>query len=105
MRQMLTESLILSGTGATAGVVVAYYGVGILVRIMASGRAFEHIEIEVHPDLNLVLFTAGIALFTGLLFGLAPAWYAFRAAPAMALRQTGKGGETWFWRWFGKEAW
>ncbi|MGO9256562.1 MAG: ABC transporter permease [Bryobacteraceae bacterium] len=102
VRQMLTESLLLSGAGAAAGVVVAYYGVGVLVRIMASSRAFEHIEIEVHPDLNLVLFTAGIALFTGLLFGLAPAWYAFRAEPAMALRQTGRGGDTWFWRLFGK---
>ena len=57
---------------------------------------------EVQPDLNLVLFTAGIALFTGLLFGLAPAWYAFRVAPASALRQTGRGGDTWFWRLFGK---
>ena len=102
VRQMLTESVLLSGAGAVAGVAVAYYGVGVLVRIMASGRAFEHIEIEVHPDLNLVLFTAGIALLTGLLFGLAPAWYAFRAEPAMALRQTGRGGDTWFWRWFGK---
>jgi predicted permease len=102
VRQMLTESLLLSGAGAAAGVAVAYYGAGVLVRIMASGRAFEHVEIEVHPDLNLVLFTAGIALLTGLLFGLAPAWYAFRAEPAMALRQTGRGGDTWFWRWFGK---
>lgn len=102
VRQMLTESLLLSGAGAAAGVVVAYYGIGVLVRIMASSRAFEHIEIEVHPDLNLVLFTAGIALLTGLLFGLAPAWYAFRAQPAMALRQTGRGGDTWFWRLFGK---
>jgi predicted permease len=99
---MLTESLLLSGAGAAAGLVVAYYGVGILVRIMASSRAFEHIEIEIHPDLNLVLFTAGIALLTGFLFGLAPAWYAFRAEPATALRQTGRGGDTWFWRWFGK---
>ena len=102
VRQMLTESLLLSGAGAAAGVAVAYYGVGILVRIMASSRAFEHIDIEVRPDLNMVLFTAGIALLTGLLFGLAPAWYAFRAAPAMAMRQTGKGGDTWFWRLFGK---
>jgi len=102
VRQMLTESLLLSGAGTAAGVAVAYYGVGVLVRIMASSRAFEHIEVEVHPDLDLVLFTAGIALVTGLMFGLAPAWYALRAEPAMALRQTGRGGDTWFWRWFGK---
>jgi putative ABC transport system permease protein len=102
VRQMLTESLLLSGAGTVAGVAVARYGVGVLVRIMASSRAFEHIEVDVHADLNVVLFTAGIALLTGLLFGLAPAWYALRTGPAMALRQTGQGGDTWFWRWFGK---
>ncbi len=100
-RQMLTESLLLSAAGTAAGVAVAYCGVGILVRIMASSRAFEHIEIEVHPDVNLMLFTAGIALFTGLLFGLAPAWHAFHAEPAMAMRG-GKSGDTWFLRLFGK---
>ncbi len=102
VRQMLTESLLLSAAGAAAGVAVAYYGVVVLVRIMASSRAFEHIDIEVHPDLDVVLFTAGIALLTGLLFGLAPAWAAFRAQPAMALRQTGRGGDPRFWRLFGK---
>jgi predicted permease len=100
--QMLTESLLLSAAGTLVGVLLAYFGAGALVRIMASGRAFEHIEIEVHPDVHLLLFTTGIALLTGLLFGLAPAWYAFRAAPASALRQTGKGGDTWFWRLSGK---
>jgi putative ABC transport system permease protein len=102
VRQMFTESLFLSGFGALTGVVMAYLLTGALVRIMASSRAFEHIEIEVEPDLNLLLFTAGVAVLTGLLFGLAPAWYAFRAAPASALRQTGRGGDTWFWRLFGK---
>ena len=69
---------------------------------MASGRAFEHIDIQVQPDLHLLLFAVGIALLTGLLFGLAPAWHAFRFAPASNLRQSGKGGDTWFWRLFGK---
>ncbi len=52
VRQMLTESLLLSVAGAAAGVAVAYYGTGVLVRIMASSRAFEHIDVEVHPDLE-----------------------------------------------------
>jgi putative ABC transport system permease protein len=101
-RQMLTESLVLSTAGALVGAVPAYFGAGVLVRIMASGRLAERLDIQVQPDANLLLFTAGIALLTGLLFGLAPAWYAFRCAPASGLRQTGRGGDTWFWRMFGK---
>ncbi len=100
--QMLTESLLLSGAGTLGGIALAYFGIGVLAKIMASSRAFEHIDIEVQPDLNLLLFTAGMAMLTGLLFGAAPAWYAFRTGPASALRQTGRGGDTRFWRLFGK---
>jgi predicted permease len=102
LRQMLTESVLLSGAGTLAGILVAYFGTSVLVRIMAGSRAFERVEIQVQPNLVLLLFTAGIALLTGLLFGLAPAWYAFRGAPAPALRQTGRGGDTRLWRLFAK---
>ncbi len=94
--QMLTESVLLSFAGALLGILFAYLLTGVLVRIMASGRAFEHIEIHVQPDLHLLLFATGIALLTGLLFGLAPAWHAFRFAPASNFRQIGKGGDTRF---------
>jgi len=102
IRQMLTESILLSLAGALFGILFAFFGTSVLVRIMASGRAFEHIEIHVQPDLHLLLFTAGIALLTGLLFGLVPAWHAFWFAPASDLRQSGKGGDTWFWSMFGR---
>jgi predicted permease len=102
VRQMLTEAVMLSGAGTLVGAVLAYAGTGILVRIMASGRAFEHIDVEVQPNLHLLVVTAAIGVLTGVLFGLAPAWYAFRAAPASALRPSGRGGDTWFWRLFGK---
>jgi predicted permease len=102
VRQMLTESVLLSGAGTLVGLLLAYLGTGVLVRIMASAQAHQHVEIQVQPDLNLLLFTAGIAVLTGLLFGLAPAWYAFRSAPASAMRQTGAAGDTGFWRWFGR---
>jgi predicted permease len=102
VRQMLTESLLLSGIGTLVGLAFAYAGQAILVGIIASGRAYERLNIQVVPDFRLLLFTVGIALFTGLLFGLAPAWYAFRSAPASAMRQTGRGGDTWFWRLFGR---
>ncbi len=100
--QMLTESVLLSGAGTLVGVLLAYFATGVLVQIMGSGRAFERIEIQVEPDLHLLLFTASIAVLTGLLFGMAPAWYAFRSAPASHLRQSGRAGETRFWRLFGK---
>lgn len=73
--QMLTESMLLSLAGAVLGILVAYLGTSMLVRIMASGRAFEQFEIQVQPDLHLLLFTIAIVLLTALLFGLAPAWH------------------------------
>jgi predicted permease len=102
VRQMLTESVLLSGIGTLAGVGFAYAGQALLVRIIASGRAFERLQIHVALDLRLLLFTAGIAMLTGLLFGLAPAWHAFHAAPAAAMRRTGSGGDPWLWRLFGR---
>ena len=101
-KQMLTESILLSLAGALLGILFAYFGTNVLVRIMASSRAFEHIEIQVQPDIHLLLFAVGIALLTGLLFGLAPAWQAFRFAPASVLQKSGKGGDTLFWSLFGK---
>jgi len=104
MRQVLTESLLLSGMGAALGAFLAYFGAGALVRIMLSGRPQigPPIDIQVQPDTHVLLFTAGIALLTGLLFGLAPAWSAFASAPATALRSSGSAGETRLRRLFGK---
>ncbi|MBZ5619731.1 MAG: ABC transporter permease [Acidobacteriia bacterium] len=84
MRQVLTESLLLSVAGGLLGIFLAYFGAGALVRIMTSGRFMgtpPHIEIPILPDMHVLLFTGGVALLTGLLFGLAPAWNAFTPAP------------------------
>ena len=102
VRQMLAESLLLSGAGTLVGLLFAYFFVASLVKILASGRAFEHIEVQVQPDLHLLLVTAALALLTGLLFGLAPAAHAFRSAPALALRHGGSRGDSKPWRLFGK---
>ena len=100
--QVLSESLLLSTAGAVAGGLLAYFGTGLLVRILASGRLHERVELQVAADLRVLLFAIALTLFTGVLFGLAPAWYAMRTAPAGSLRQTGRAGETRFWRWFSK---
>ncbi|MGO9011817.1 MAG: ABC transporter permease [Bryobacteraceae bacterium] len=100
VRQALTESLLLSVAGSLCGVVVAYFGAGALLRIVTTGR--NRIDLTIEPDLHVLLFTAGAALLTGLLFGLAPALRAMAAEPASALRSAGKAGETRLGRLFGK---
>jgi predicted permease len=100
LRQGLTESLLLAAAGGLLGILLAYEGTGALVRIIASGR--ERIELQARPDLPVLLFTAGVALLTGVLFGLAPAWRASGCAPASSVRDTGRAGDTRLRRLFGK---
>ncbi len=99
-RQALTESLLLSGSGTLLGAGVAYLGVIALLRIVASGR--ERLEIHPVPDAHVLVFTAGLALLTGLLFGISPVLRAWSTAPATALREAGRAGDTRFRRLFGK---
>jgi predicted permease len=100
LRQGLTESVLLSASGALFGILLANWGAGILVGIIGSGR--ERIELQARPDFVVLLFTAAIALLTGILFGLAPAWQTFRSAPISFLRESARAGETRGGRLFGK---
>jgi predicted permease len=106
VRQVLTESLLLSAVGGLFGIILAYFGADALVRIITSGRPIigmpPNIEIGVHPDVRVLIFTGAVALLTGVLFGLAPAWNAFASAPAPSLRDSGGLGATRFHRLFGK---
>ncbi len=106
VRQVLTESLMLSVAGSLLGILLAYFGARALLRIITSGRQIiglpRSFEIQVQPDARILLFTVGIALLTGVLFGLAPAWAAFTSTPASSLRETGRAGENKFRRLFGK---
>jgi predicted permease len=106
VRQVLTESLLLSVAGSLLGVLLAYFGADALVRIMTSGRRImglpSSLEIQTEMDSHVLFFTAGVALLTGVLFGLAPAWNAFVSAPATSLRAMKGAGETRLRRLFGK---
>ena len=106
LRQVLTESLLFSAAGGPLSVLLAYFGADALVRIITSGRTIPglppQIEIRVHPDAHVLLFTAGIALLTGVLFGLAPALRAMRTARASSLQGAGRASETRLGRLFGK---
>ena len=106
VRQVLTESLLLSAMGGLIGVALASVGAETLVRIMLSGREFlrlpQRIEIQVQPDVQVLVFTATVAVLTAVLFGAAPAWHALTSAPASSLRAHGAAGETRSRRLFGK---
>jgi predicted permease len=97
VRQVLTESLLLSAAGSLLGIVLAYFGADALTRVVTSGRMPgmpSHVEIQPQLDLRVLLFTVGVSLATGVLFGLAPALSAWQPAAAASLRATGAALET-----------
>src|SRR5208282_1313863 len=73
IRQMLTESLLLSFLGAAAGMVLAPWGVTILVAAIpdAQVQAMPYLR-DASTNLPVLLFLLGVTVFTGVLFGLAP---------------------------------
>jgi len=72
VRQLLTESVLLSVTGAALGVLAAYWGVKAL-STMLPYYSFPH-EAAIHVNSIVLIFSAGIALLTGILFGISPAY-------------------------------
>ncbi len=72
IRQLLTESLLLSVTGAALGVLAAFWGVKAL-STMLPYYSFPH-EAAIHVNGMVLIFSAAIALLTGILFGISPAY-------------------------------
>ncbi|MGA9245966.1 MAG: FtsX-like permease family protein, partial [Silvibacterium sp.] len=71
IRQLLTESLLLSLTGAAVGVLLAYRLVAIIVSLLPQ-YSFPH-EAAIRINLPVLIFSVAVSLFTGILFGLWPA--------------------------------
>jgi len=89
IRQLLTESLLLSLTGAALGIVFAQWGTRLLVGFLSDrgGKVFLDLSI----DTRVLAFTAGVAILTGLLFGVAPAWRGTRVNPQSAMKANARG--------------
>src|SRR6185369_8499396 len=88
IRQLLTESVLLSALGGAVGVLFALWGKSALVAMSDPHTGF--MPKDVNPDLNLrvLAFTIGVSLITGILFGLAPAFRATRVDLASSLKQS-----------------
>jgi predicted permease len=90
VRQLLVESVLLSAFGAAFGVLVAVWGAHAIVALLASG-ATSPLGFNASIDTRVLLFTAAIALLTGILFGLAPAMRSTRVDLTPALKDGGRG--------------
>ncbi|MGD0546366.1 MAG: ABC transporter permease [Terracidiphilus sp.] len=84
IRQILTECVLLSLIGGLAGLAVAYAGSRTILALAFPDA--RNLPIEASPSLPVLGFTFLVALVTGVLFGVAPAWFASHAQPAEALR-------------------
>ncbi|MFZ0588918.1 MAG: ABC transporter permease [Bryobacteraceae bacterium] len=87
IRQMLTESVLLAVAGAVLGAVLAFAGVEALVALLPADfpRAGD-----IHVDAPVFLFTLIIAIGTGIIFGLVPAWHGSRADVRESLHEGGR---------------
>jgi putative ABC transport system permease protein len=88
LRQLLTESVMLSLVGAIAGVLVGYLG---LQALLASLPGNVPRADEVRVDVVVLAVTAALAVVTGLAFGIVPAWRALSTRLHEPLKEAGRG--------------
>jgi predicted permease len=88
VRQLLTESLALSLTGGVLGLVLGAVGVRLLLAMATGMPRIGEGGSAVTPDWHVLLFTFGMSVLTGILFGLAPAISASRPNLVAALNES-----------------
>ena len=91
VRQLLTECVILSLAGGALGLLLGVWGVAFLVSLKPQGIPRLG---AVAVDATVILFTFGIAVITGLVFGMVPALHATRRALSGSLKEGGRGAVT-----------
>jgi macrolide transport system ATP-binding/permease protein len=84
IRQILTESVLLSLIGGVAGLAVAYAGSHAMLALAFPNA--RNIPVHANPSLQVLAFTFIVSLLTGVLFGTAPAWLSSHTQPADSLR-------------------
>jgi putative ABC transport system permease protein len=96
LSQLLTESVLLAGIGGIAGLVLGTWGVRALLALVPGDipRLTQVNGVVQAPplDATIALFTAGVAVLTGVLFGLFPALHISNTDLASVLKEGGRGG-------------
>src|SRR5579864_2507954 len=88
IRQLLTESILLSGVGGTLGLLFAFWATHAVLNTLPGTLPRAS---DVALDSRVLLFTLGVSLFAGIVFGLAPALKASRANLQEVLKESGRG--------------
>jgi putative ABC transport system permease protein len=93
VRQLLTESVVLSLFSAVVGLAIAVKGTQALVALVPNGMSVQTLA-DVSVDWSVLAFTLVVALITGVVFGLAPAYHAVRGDAQESLKSGGRGSTT-----------
>jgi predicted permease len=87
VRQLLTESILLSSIGGALGVAFAWWGIRVLTALLSNGR--ENFTLHAEVNWNVLAATTALSVAAGVLFGLAPALQSTRVDLAPALKDAG----------------
>jgi putative ABC transport system permease protein len=88
MRQVLTESLVLAAGGGALGLMLAVWGADLLIKLQP--QEIPRLT-EIRIDRAVLLFTGGLTVITGLVFGCIPAWQSTRVDLVGSLKDNARG--------------
>lgn len=92
LRQLLTESLVLSVAGGALGLALAWGGVKVMLGLLPSNLPYaEHIGV----NSAVLLGTLGLSVLVGVVTGMAPMWFALRADGNELLKEGARGAAGW----------
>lgn len=87
IQKALVESVLLALLGGVLGIAVAYAGTRLILYLAFHfGGPNNYVPVDAAPSWAVLLFTLGVSVFTGVAFGIAPAWMTSHVDPVEALR-------------------
>ena len=89
IRQLLTESVLLSSMGAILGVIFARWASRLLIQFLSTSNS--NVVLDLSIDIRVLAFTTAVAIATGIFFGLVPAWQGTRVDPHSVMKANSRG--------------